>query len=169
MWLWVSRFGTRKVPNPVAANETVIRVVTTWHVNSRGLSHELFKNRDDRVSVSRASWVEPWLAKLHGRARVENRRLSPPKLYTGLAFVRVSEIRDHGSEVVDSREEYLGHADLRHGIATQKQGVALPPNLAKALNDRAKAIAKSATYVADPRPSSLRWRPNTLSSSDPRQ
>jgi hypothetical protein len=100
--------------------------------------------------------------------RVENRHLSPPKIYTGLAFIRVSEIRGHGSEVVDSREEYLGHADLRHGIATQKKGVALPPKLAKALNDRAKAIAKSARYVADPCPSSLRWRPNIPRCSDSR-
>jgi hypothetical protein len=100
--------------------------------------------------------------------RVESRNLSPPKIYAGLAFIRASDIRGHGSEVVDSREEYLGHADIRHGIAAQKQGVALPPALAKALNDRAKAIAKSAKYVADPYPSSLCWRPHSPRRSDPR-
>lgn len=144
------------MPVEVDDDEVLIRAVTTWHLNAQGLKANLFHQRDDRVSVSRQMWVPPWLAKAYAKARIQNATLKPPKLYAGLAFVSAAAVRAHGSRVIDSREEYLGHADIQNGIVQKKQE-ALPPDLKKKLDDRARAIAKSARFVKDPNPNSLLW------------
>lgn len=100
--------------------------------------------------------MAPWLAKLYAKGCVENSQLKPPKLYVGLAFLSAEDVRRHGATVVDSREEYLGHADIRNGIL-QPAGEALPPHLMKTLNERTKAIAQSAKFVRDPKPTSILW------------
>lgn len=82
--------------------------------------------------------------------------MKPPKIYVGLAFVSAKDVRRCGAAVVDSRKEYLGHADIINGIE-QPAGEALPPVLMKQLDERAKAIADSARYVKDPNPNSLLW------------
>jgi len=163
MQIWVSRFWSRAVPTQITGDEIVIRVVTSWHLTAQGLSHELFKNRTDHVSVNRSPWIEPWLAKLLGRLRIENRSPPRPNLFTGLAFVVAADIRSHGSDVFDSRSEYLGHADIQHGFGVRQPGQALPPQVSKRLNDRAKAIARAARYVADPKPGSCRWPADSAS------
>lgn len=155
--LFVSRCFIRHVPVEVHDSEVLIRAVTTWHVNKKGkLKHGLFKQPDDRVSVSRRKWVDPWLAKLYAKSRIENVQLKPPKRYVGLAFVSARTVRKAGGQVVDSRKEYLGHADIRNGI-TQVRGEALPPDLSKALDERTQAIVNDATFIRDPKPQNLWW------------
>jgi hypothetical protein len=146
------------VPRDIPDDEVVIRAVTSWHVKKGRLTPQLFKHDEDQVSVSRRRWIEPWLAKFIAKARIENSNLPRPKLYTGLAFVSAKTVRSKLSDVRDSREEYLGHADIVHGIAKQNIGEALlPPQLAKLVNDRAKKIADAARYVPDPKPESFLW------------
>ncbi len=146
------------MPHEIADNEILIRAVTSWHVRNGKLQGGLFRHPADEVSVSRRHWIRPWLAKFIAKARVENSQLSPPKLYTGLAFVSAAIIRSKGSAVVDSRSEYLGHADVQNRIANQQVGEALPADVAKIVNKRAKDIADAADYVPDPKPRSFAWR-----------
>jgi hypothetical protein len=140
------------VPHDVADDEIVIRAVTSWHVRNGKLLGNLFRHPDDQVSVSRRRWISPWLAKFVAKARIENSQLTPPKLYTGLAFVSAAVVRSKGSDVVDSRSEYLGHADIRNQVAGQQIGEALPAQVAKIVNKRAKDIADASNYVPDPKP-----------------
>jgi hypothetical protein len=145
------------VPHDIPDDEILIRAVTTWHLRNGKLQGGLFRHPADEVSVSRRRWIPPWLAKFIAKARVENSQLSPPKLYTGLAFVSAAIIRSKGSAIVDSRSEYLGHADVQNRIASQQVGEALPAEVAKIINKRAKDIADAAAYVPDPKPRSLAW------------
>jgi hypothetical protein len=145
------------VPLTVSDGEILIRAVTSWHVKKGHLDPSLFQNADDEVSVSRQNWIEPWLAKLIATLWIQDRTLSRPKLYTGLAFLSARDVRSTGSTVEDSRSEYLGHAHIAHGIAKQTRGEALPPQLRKMLNQRAEQIRNVARYVEDPAPESFRW------------
>lgn len=140
----------------IGDKEVLIRAVTSWNVKNRSLDKNLFKHPDDAISVSRRTWVAPWLAKLYAKARVEKSQLTPPKLYVGLAFISARDVKQVGSAVVDSRHEYLGHADISNGVK-QVRGEALPAEISKLLNDRAKAIAAAARFVPDPHARSLRW------------
>ncbi len=99
-----------------------------------------------------------WIAKNYGKSRIQNPQLKPPKLYLGLAFLSAEVVRKHKSSVVDSREEYLGHADIIHGFSRLKKGEARPPHEKKQLNARASAIAAEARFVIDSHPLKLYWR-----------
>jgi hypothetical protein len=146
------------VPREVHDDEVVIRAVTTWNVKAGALQRNLFTNNsDDAISVSRRRWIAPWLAKFIAKLRIENRQLKPPKTYVGLAYVSARVVRECGSEIVDSREEYLGHADIVHGVGPQPRGVPLPAATAKRINKRADAIRRVARFVPDPNPKSLIW------------
>jgi hypothetical protein len=156
--LWVSRGGTRRVPLEINDNEILIRAVTNYHMDKGRPTPDLFMNQaEDAVSVSRLRWVEKSIAKIYAKVRVQNRRLQRPKIYTGLAFVSARNVRGATSEVRDSRSEYLGHADIVHGFTPAPPGEALPPHEKKLLRNRARDIAKAATYIQDPKPSALCW------------
>jgi hypothetical protein len=154
--LWVSRCHTRRIPSDIANSEVLVRAVFSYHLDKGKPRPTLFRNPDDLISVSRRAWVAPWLTKLIARARIENERLERPNLYVGLAFVSAEDVRKHGATVVDSRVEYLGHADIRNGIV-QPKGEALPPRISKTLHERAQKLLGSAKFVKDPDPDELRW------------
>ena len=129
-------------------------------MGAKGLKAQLFRIHSDDVSVCRGRWVAPWLAKFHARMNVQDFSIKPPKLYVGLAFLTAEKVRGCGSDVVDSRSEYMGHAHISHGYAYAR-GEVPPAHILKMLNDRAAAIAKAAIYEKDPVPRSLRWRGKT--------
>lgn len=108
------------------------------------------------MSVSRRWYVPPWLAKAYAKRWVQRPRSDPPKFYRGLAFVPVEAVRKAGSDIVDSRHEYLGHADIRNGVVREKH-VALAPDVRKMLDDRLQKIAKAARYIEDENPDCIRW------------
>jgi hypothetical protein len=146
------------VPRNIDDDELLIRAVTTYNKKSNSrLRGSLFKNADDEVSVSRRRWVEPWLAKLIAKGRLQNFRCKPPNRYEGLAFISARTVRAHGSSVEDSRSEYIGHAHISHGIIRQPVGEALPVALKRQNDDRAQAIADSARFLVDPNPRGFRW------------
>lgn len=145
------------MPVEIRSEEILIRAVTTYHLNPKGKPRPvLFSHRTDKVSVSRRQWLAPWLAKLYAKARIQNKKLQRPCLYVGLAFVSAECVRKHGASVVDTREEYLGHADISTGIVQSPQE-ALPPHLMKARDDITKAITKTALFIKDPKPNNFFW------------
>jgi hypothetical protein len=143
----------------VAGREVVIRAIfTPYHVKKKKLERRAFEAPpgSDEVSVSRRRYVSPWLAKAYAKRWVQRPKASPPKVYKGLAFITVEMIREFRAEVVDSRNEYLGHADIKHGIV-QQRGEALPPNVRKELEARLDKLAKAADYIEDEEPERFRW------------
>ena len=82
--------------------------------------------------------------------------MTPPKVYTGLALISAQAVRRLGAEVVDSREEYDGHADIKHGVV-RSRGEALAPDLRKIYDERLKQLAAEAIYLKDQMPDRLRF------------
>jgi hypothetical protein len=150
-WLQASKCGRREVPLEIPNQEILIRSVTTWHLKGASLSRDLFLEDQDEVSVSRESWIPPWMAKRIAICLIQNRRLPKPKLYKGLAFIAAERVRLLQAHVIDSRSEYLGHAHVAIGMRRkQENGEALGVQQAKARNARAQKLADAASYVEDP-------------------
>lgn len=147
-------------------DETAIRaVLSPYHFKDNKkftkLSKQAFKapSSVDEVSVSRGPHVPCWIAKAYAKFRVQRPLDSTPKLYRGLAFIPVETIREVGVDIIDSRSEYLGHADIKYGVV-QDKAVALPPEVRFRLDQQAQALADSATFVRDPDPESWKWSGN---------
>lgn len=156
----MSRAGFRSIPHSIEDDEIAIRaILSPYHVKRGKLLRGAFEAPpgSDEVSVSRRWYVAPWLSKAYAKHRVQRPRASPPKVYKGLAFVSVEIVRRFGSAVIDSRSEYLGHADIKHGIVRVK-GVALAPDLRKVLEERLERLAQAARYTEDREPSRIQWR-----------
>jgi hypothetical protein len=77
--------------------------------------------------------------------------------YIGLAVITARQIRILGSEVVDYREDFLGHAHVDHGFP------ALPPDEPQGsienekMQLRCKALADASTFFLDPDPKQFGW------------
>ena len=125
------------IPHEIGDDETIVRVIVSWHLKKGKLHRNVFDSPrgKDEVSVIRLDYKDADFCKTHGKTKVENSALTPPKLYKGLAAIRARSIREVGSEVVDSRATFEGHADIKHGIVRMRDD---PPEAAhlKALNDR---------------------------------
>jgi hypothetical protein len=52
---------------------------------------------------------------------------SPPKLFRGLALICAMNVRAAGSDVVDSRQCFPGHADIQHKFSSPPPGVLPTP------------------------------------------
>lgn len=157
-WL-VSRCLTRRVPREIDDVETTIRAIfSPYHLKKDRLTPRAFTSPPDvdQVSVSRRQYVDVWLAKAYAKRWAQELTATPPKTYRGFAILEVATLRKTEADVVDSREEYLGHADIVHGIV-QQRGVALSPDVRKRLDDRLKHLAETARYVEDKAAGS--WRP----------
>lgn len=102
----------------------------------------------DEVSVFRHTYMGSDECK--DRARKMEKK--PDRTYRGLAALLAREIRMHGSDVVDSREIFLGHADIKHGFLPIA-GEPLPPEMAARLDD----LAKTARFYRDPSPDTSGW------------
>lgn len=77
------------------------------------------------------------------------------KVYAGLAALRASEIVKVASGLVDSREEYLGHADIK--VVARFPGEPPSPEELKKLRDMTKGLLIIAKYYVDPTPDSIKW------------
>jgi hypothetical protein len=107
----------------------------------------------DEVSVMRADWIGPDACKQRAKALVKP---GGEGVYQGLAVLSAEQIRSSGAGVVDTREVFEGHADIRHGITPQKGEPPASPQL-KMLHDRTKELARFANYYSDPDPARPKW------------
>jgi hypothetical protein len=73
-----------------------------------------------------------------------------------MAALMVRQVRDTAADVVDSREVFEGHADIKHGFAVV-EGEPPPAEVLYTMRQRTKRLRKVAAYFADPDPSSVRW------------
>lgn len=76
--------------------------------------------------------------------------------YAGLAVLPAEDIRGVGSNVQDSREEFIGHAHISHGL-TLTPGE--PPESADNLfiTERCRALVGKCAYHPDPAPLAPGW------------
>ena len=134
-----------------------------YHLNDKGtnLKRHAFRSPPDmdEISVIRRHYVDDQFCKdkamsidLLGRCRGEGR-----KEFRGFAIISAKAIRKYGSDVVDSRNVYLAHADIRHGVVTAKH-----EPLPAELNDRLDQLKKAAKFVSDPFPQRWKWASQQL-------
>jgi hypothetical protein len=108
----------------------------------------------DEVSTMRVDWIGADACKKRAKD------LEDPdheKVYKGLAILSAKQISQCGATIIDTREVFMGHADIKLGIRAPKKGDPLPPEQLKEFRDRTKAPAKLANYFPDPDPSGGSW------------
>src|SRR5262245_7237964 len=82
---------------------------------------------------------------------------SPNQTYIGLLTIKAAAIREVGSSVTDSREEWLGHADLDHGFSSMP---AHEPGSAaefERMTERCQALKKASIFHKDKSPEVAGW------------
>lgn len=143
------------LPVEIVDEEKIVRAIADpWHIK-KGKPMELrpaafrSKRGTDEVSVMRHVHLQT-----HG-CRAKAREILHAA-YVGLAVIRAADIRRLGSNVIDSRSEYCGHAHIEHGFIEPIEEP-LPPEQLEALDDRLRALVNVCTYHRDPNRSADHW------------
>ncbi|MGH8547646.1 MAG: hypothetical protein ACRERU_03405 [Methylococcales bacterium] len=89
------------------------------------------------------------------------RKQDPKKKYRGLAVVRASQIRMVKSDVVDSRNQFLGHADIKHGVILERDEPPMSEAKMK-LDERLVALVSLTNYFRDQNPDEEQWSGDEL-------
>ena len=150
--------NSEALPGAIADEERLARAVFyPYHIAKSGkIKKEAFKaptgGRD--VSVNRLRAIGADECKMRAKS------IHSPGTFEGFAVVTAGDVRQCGSDVVDSREIYFGHADIMHDVVL-KSGVPAPPDF----NQRLKKIANRANFFADPSPDSDIWSGEDLVSN----
>jgi hypothetical protein len=142
-------------PREIAEDEAIVRgILSPFHIKKGKLQPVAYNPPydTDEVSVMRLAWIGADKCKYHAK------KLEVPgqKIYQGLAVLSARQIQVLGASVVDSREEFEGHADIRHGIIPSKNDP-LPPELLLVLRERVKMLANLANFFSDPDPAGPTW------------
>jgi hypothetical protein len=146
-----------EIPVPVASEENVVRAVWSQHLDGDSLKKNFFKA--ERTSVMRHTYMGTEACRARGRAIVPG---NPGVRYKGLAIIRVIKFRTVGSDVIDSREIYCGHAHITHGQTLPQQtepGEPLfdDPSMLMSLDDRLRELKRATRLFLDPNPASDNW------------
>lgn len=145
----------REVDNP----EIIVRgICSPYHASAskKKLKPEAFDpyRGTDEISVMRHVMITA------DECKARSKKLADPghgKIYAGMAALRAREIKNVGVRIVDSREEFYGHADIKIGIV---RPIDEPPERGedvKRLAEIAKALKKIANYHVDPEPNIEKW------------
>lgn len=149
----------------IADEERIVRAICSpYHTQGDVLlpgAYDPYPVDSDEVSVMRVDWLGADRCKAHGKS-LEN-PANPRKKFAGLAVLLASQIRSTGATVEDSRQVFLGHADIHLGHPTMQrdQDPIEPANL-KLSRDRRKALAKMARYCKDPNSDAQGWTGESL-------
>jgi hypothetical protein len=145
-------------PREIGDAEVIARgICSPYHLDKNGrLKPNAYRAPagSDEVSTLRADWIGADSCKQHAMD------LNDPqhdKVYRGLAILSAMQIRDSGAEIIDSREVFKGHADIKHGIV-ERGGDPVPAPQLMTLRARCKTLTTLANYFADPEPASAEWK-----------
>jgi hypothetical protein len=154
-------------PREIGDAEVIDRgICSPYHIDKNGkLKPNAYRAPagSDEVSTMRVDWIGADACKRHAM------NLNDPqydKIYRGLAILSAMQIRHSGAEIIDSREVFKGHSDIKHGIV-EKDGDPVPAPQLMMLRTRCKTLATLANYFADPDPASAGWRGPALSVGNP--
>jgi hypothetical protein len=139
------------IPVPVANEETVVRALRECHVRKGKLRDNVFRSPAgvDEVSVMRHTHMSSDSCKSKAKEIAAADVHNP---YVGFAAISVASVRNVGSEVTDSRQEFCGHADISHGVVVPKEEP-LKPELSLRLRD----LKDKAKLLMDPAPENDAW------------
>ncbi len=154
-----------EIPIDIDDTEVIVRAIfQPYHVNKKGrLKPKAFQSPagKDEVSVIRHTYVGTYFCKCNAKEIEANGNIGKEKnqlkTYQGFAVLKALHIRSVGSDVNDSRDFFLGHADIHHGIVLEPNE---PPdsNQAMLLNERLRELVeKLAIYYPDPKPETKQW------------
>ncbi len=140
------------LPTEIVDEERIVRLVRTPnHVKKNELAPAAFRSQagTDDVSVVRHNYMGSDFCKSKGKEIMA-------AAYVGLAVVNAQAIRNTGSSIQDSRDEYCGHAHISHGVILPRDE---PPNSEMNLfiTERCRALVKVATLYRDPAPTKVKW------------
>ena len=152
------------LPKIVFGEEVIVRAIfSPLYVKHGGreLKPQAFQPfpETDEISVMRTSFLGCHFCK---RKAQELEIPNNNKVYSGFAVMKVRRIRNAGCQVVDSREEFLGHADIRTGIVTPARGISMEPEMLEKSRRISKSLVTLSTYIKDPSPTASKWKGPTL-------
>ncbi len=156
-----------ELPVEISNDEIIVRaLLTPRHVKNGAARRQALKPRaiETAVSVIRQLMGTDFCKKKAQELAANiGPGMNPPNTYWGLLTLKAAEIRQAGAEVTDSREEYLGHADLDHCLpaVTQDDPVATAAQQ-KALHDRIDALLAVSKTQQDPSPLTEGWSAEPL-------
>jgi hypothetical protein len=147
------------IPVAVGDGEIIVRAVFyPYNLNNSGkkLNKAAFRSPPgiDEISAIRKNFVDEQFCKAHAKDidLFGSCRSNEKKEFRGFAVISAKQIRDSGSEVVDSRQVFVAHADIKHGYVAARHEP-LPPWL----NDRLDRLKDLAKFIPDPYPKKWRW------------
>jgi hypothetical protein len=143
------------IPIPVASEENIVRAVFSQHLDGNSLKKNFF--RDEGTSVMRHTYMGT------DQCRAKAKQIVPGNAnvrYKGLAITRVSAFRENGSDIIDSRGIYCGHAHVTHMQQLQQAEPGEPvedPNQLMNLDERLRALKKATRVCLEADPSDPNW------------
>lgn len=139
------------IPVEVADEETVVRALRQVHLKKGKLRNSVFLARGvDEVSVMRHTYMKSDACKAKAKEIFGESQSNP---YVGLAAITVGNVRQCGSEVTDSRDEFCGHAHISHGFVVPADE---PPD--PEFKIRMQALTEKAVLLVDLEPGAKEWR-----------
>jgi hypothetical protein len=147
-----------EIPLAIADDETIVRaLLTPVHVKKGKVKKAAFRPRPGQSAIS-------VMRQIMGDDSCKDKAVEigaaakPKNEYLGLLTIRTDAIRQKGSTVTDSRDEFLGHADLDHGFPQlpADEPAATPDELQK-MDDRIDALIKASVFRADQSPEQSGW------------
>lgn len=148
------------IPIDIPGNENIVRgICSHYHIKNGKLLHRAFAPPvgTDEVSVYRSDYIGADKCKQRTKKDAQNLNIKPQKIYLGLAVLSAKEIRNAGAAVVDSRVQFLGHADIKHGFKIVKNEPDTPENTYR-MKERNEKLANLANYHTDPNPTNDTWQ-----------
>jgi len=147
-----------EIPIEISNEEKIVRaIMCPDHLNKRGtrLRPSAFRSKPgtDEVSVIRQTHNGSDFCKAKGREIA----VRSGRQYSGLAVLVAKQIRSAGSEVLDSRAAFCGHAHISHGIVQPPPNEPFPPKESMELDRRLGILRDSALYYPDPSPEIEGW------------
>ena len=140
--------------------ETIVHaIVAPAHINKKGkVAAAAFRPPYGKsaISVMRQLMGDDFCK----NKAVEIGKASPNQTYVGLLTIKAAAIREAGSNVTDSRDEWLGHADLDHGFQSspeQKPGEPGPAVEFARMTERCQALKKASRFHKDENPDVAGW------------
>ncbi len=131
------------LPIVVSDEERLARAIfCPNYVNKSGqLKPAAFKAKSGQRDVS----VNRLIALNASACKTRSRAIGLSGDFSGFAVLSAGAVRKCGSDVIDSRHLYLGHADIMHDQVLPK-GEPPPPEF----NERLKRLVEAARYFPDP-------------------
>jgi len=152
-----------EIPIDIDDTEVIVRAIfEPYHVKKGKLKLQALKSPADKdeVSVIRHSYMGTDFCKRKAN-EIEaygniGKEKSQVKTYQGFAVLKALHIRSVGSDVTDSRDLFLGHADMHHGIVLEPNE---PPESSQAmmLSERLRLLVDKAVFYSDPAPDADQW------------